>query len=320
MIKKDVIIVGGGPAGSSCAWRLVQNGVSCLILDQKVFPRFKPCAGWVTPELVGDLELDIAAYPHSFTTFTSFEIAIRSLQFKLPTFQHAIRRFEFDDFLLKRSKAPVIQHTVRTIIEEKDGFTIDGEFSGTYLIGAGGTHCPVNRQLFQPPVPRKQADLIVALEDEFIYPYKDERCMLWFLQNNLPGYAWYVPKANGYLNVGIGGKEVTLKANHDSIKNHWNLLVQKLDEMGLVQGYEYNPSGHSYYLHQDRKEIRRGNAFIVGDSLGLATKDMGEGIHPAVKSGLLAADAILRGKVYSLKSISKYSFRSILGHTFSQHK
>lgn len=71
MTKKDVIIVGGGPAGSSCAWQLRRRGVDCLILDKAVFPRPKLCGGWITPELIADLEMDIAAYPHRFLTSRS---------------------------------------------------------------------------------------------------------------------------------------------------------------------------------------------------------------------------------------------------------
>ena len=317
MIKKDVIIVGGGPAGSACAWRLIKTGASCLVLDQQPFPRFKPCAGWITPELVKDLELRLTDYPYGLTTFRSFDIAIRSLKFRLPTRQYAIRRFEFDDFLLRRSGAPVQQHTVKSINVVADGYQIDGEFFAQYLVGAGGTHCPVNRLLYEPVEPRMKGSLIVAQEEEFPYPYTDDRCRLWFLQNSLPGYAWYVPKANGYLNIGVGGKMEQLKANGDTLKRHWNLLVEKLDRMGLVRNHEYHPSGHSYYLRQNRTEIRRGNAFLTGDSLGLATLDMGEGIHPAVKSGLQAADAILRGTQYSIKSIPKYSLWSLIRLRFS---
>ena len=65
MIKTDVIIVGGGPAGSACAWQLKQNGVNCLVIDQAQFPRFKPCAGWITPEVVKDVALDPEEYIHS---------------------------------------------------------------------------------------------------------------------------------------------------------------------------------------------------------------------------------------------------------------
>jgi flavin-dependent dehydrogenase len=57
----DVIIVGGGPAGSSCAWSLKRQGVDCLVLDKEPFPRGKPCAGWITPEVVEDLLNEISS-------------------------------------------------------------------------------------------------------------------------------------------------------------------------------------------------------------------------------------------------------------------
>jgi len=59
--------------------------------------------------------------------------------------------------------------------------------------------------------------------------------------------------------------------------------------------------------------IRYGNAFIIGDAAGLATLDMGEGIGPAIQSGIRAAEAIISGQEFSLRSINKYSFPSLLG-------
>ncbi len=312
MLRADVLIVGGGPAGSACAWRLKQNGVDCLVLDQQAFPRFKPCAGWITPEILRDLAMDIGDYPHSFTTFKSFNISIRALKFRLPTTQHAIRRYEFDDWLLHRSEAPVERHTVKSITTTRDGYEIDGTYSGKYLVGAGGTHCPVYRTFFQSANPRAGGALVVAQEEEFAYPTADERCYLWFFEHRLPGYAWYVPKANGYVNVGLGGMAKSLKASDDTLKRHWELLVRKLDAMGLVRGHAFNPSGHAYYLRRDLAEVRRDNAFIAGDAAGLATLDLGEGIRPAIESGLLAAEAILRDSDYSLATLPKYSWHSLL--------
>jgi flavin-dependent dehydrogenase len=63
-IYADVIIVGGGPAGSTCAWKLLKQGVDCLLLDKQVFPRTKPCGGWLMPEVLEDLEID-AGEPES---------------------------------------------------------------------------------------------------------------------------------------------------------------------------------------------------------------------------------------------------------------
>jgi flavin-dependent dehydrogenase len=312
MLQTNVIIVGGGPAGSACAWRLKQNNIDCLILDQRSFPRFKPCAGWITPEVLKALDLNIADYPHSFTTFRSFHISIRGFRFRLPARQHAIRRYEFDDWLLRRAGVPVQVHAVKEIIQTANGYILDGQFTAKYLVGAGGTLCPVYRSLFQSTSPRDPNSLIVAQEEEFPYPYTDPHCRLWFLENHLPGYTWYVPKANGYVNVGVGGKAEELKANGDTLKNHWNLLVNKLDKVGLVRGHTFKPVGHSYYVRQKNPVIRRDNAFLTGDAAGLATLDLGEGIGPAIQSGLLAAEAILHDIDYSVASIPSYSLRSLI--------
>ncbi|MBV5339661.1 MAG: FAD-dependent monooxygenase [Deltaproteobacteria bacterium] len=58
----EVLVVGGGPAGSTCAGKLVQEGLDVLLLDKELFPREKPCAGWITPVLFEALELDAEEY------------------------------------------------------------------------------------------------------------------------------------------------------------------------------------------------------------------------------------------------------------------
>ena len=58
----DVLIVGGGPAGSTCARALKNAGLDVLILDKSVFPRDKVCAGWITPQVVEELDLDVDDY------------------------------------------------------------------------------------------------------------------------------------------------------------------------------------------------------------------------------------------------------------------
>ena len=307
MIRTEVIIVGGGPAGSACAWRLKQNNIDCLVLDQHRFPRFKPCAGWINPHVLEDLAFDPADYPYGLTTFDALRMSIHGVRFTLRTRQHAIRRFEFDNWLLKRSGAPVEMHTVKTITREKDGYLVDGEYFGKYLIGAGGTYCPVYRTFFKSDNPKHRDALIAAQEEEFPYEHTDTDCLLWFFENQLPGYAWYIPKANGYVNVGVGGKAEGLHSTGRSLKDHWNDLVEKLDRLGLVRNHDYQPSAHTYYLRQRLPEIRKENAFLTGDAAGLATLDMGEGISPAIKSGLMAADAIAHGARYAIDAIPRYS-------------
>jgi flavin-dependent dehydrogenase len=308
MHSADVIIVGGGPAGSSCAWRLKQQGVNCLILDKENFPRHKLCAGWITPEVVDDLELDIAAYPHRFLSFKKLLFHFPVLGIRPLTLQHSIRRYEFDAWLLERSGAPVEIHTVRSVSKEGDEYIIDQKYRCKHLVGAGGTRCPVYRNLFREVSPREKRKQVVTLEQEFPYDYRDDRCHLWFMDKGLPGYSWYVPKADGYVNVGIGGFATRLKQRNDDIKLHWNNLVRKLERKKLVQGYNYDPKGYSYYVRGKVEVCRLDNAFITGDAAGLATKDMAEGIGPAVKSGLMAADAIANGSPFDPGMIGRKSF------------
>lgn len=58
----EVLIVGGGPAGSTCARVLKQAGLDVLVMDKSVFPRDKVCAGWITPQVIEELDLDVADY------------------------------------------------------------------------------------------------------------------------------------------------------------------------------------------------------------------------------------------------------------------
>ena len=225
MEAADVIVVGGGPAGSACAGRLVRAGRSVIVLDRVEFPRTKLCAGWITPEVVADLNFDVEAYPHRFNTFNGIVVHLKWLRFTLPSVQHSIRRFEFDDYLLKRSGARLYAHNVRSIERDPDGFIVDGAFRSRYLVGAGGTRCPVYRTLFRAANPRARELQAATYEHEFPYQWQDERCHLWFFEKGLPGYAWYVPKADGYLNCGIGGMAEKLKSRGEDIKRHWNYFI-----------------------------------------------------------------------------------------------
>jgi flavin-dependent dehydrogenase len=313
----EVLIIGGGPAGSTAAWQLRRAGRDVLLLDRERFPRLKLCAGWITPEVVQDLGMDVRAYPHSLLTYPRLRMHFGRLQLPVPCVQHSIRRLEFDAWLLERSGVEVLEHNVRQIVPDGEGYLIDDAFRCRYLIGAGGTRCPVYRTLFRELNPRASELQLVTLEHEIRYDWQERDCHLWFFGHGLPGYSWYVPKERGWLNVGVGGVAARMKNSGHDIRAHWDYLRQAL-EGGFAPGAHYDPSGYSYFLRGNVEVVRRDNAFITGDAAGLATRDLGEGIGPAIRSGLRAAQAITHAVPYQLGDVSGTSLTSIVRSMFDR--
>jgi flavin-dependent dehydrogenase len=312
MTEAQVIVVGGGPAGSTCAWKLKEAGIDAIVLDKQLFPRVKPCAGWITPRVVRDLRLDVNKYPHSLTRFNRLYYHFGRRTLPLPTRQYAIRRIEFDQWLLERAAVTVHHHTAAHIRKEGGCYIIDDAYRSRYLVGAGGTYCPVYRSLFKDVNPRAEDSKITAMEAEFPCDITDERCHLWFLDGKLSGYSWYVPKRNGFVNIGIGGNSRDMEARGENIQQHWDRLIRKLKELGLLGNQTPEPRGYNYYLRSKASVVQQENVFIIGDAAALATKDMGEGIGPAVRSGILAASAILHHTPYSVRSVRKLSLFDLL--------
>jgi len=312
MLESEVIIIGGGPAGSACAWKLKQEGVQTIILDKKKFPRHKTCAGWITPRVFSTIGLKPEEYPFGISFFRRLNFHFFGIPLPVITRQYSVRRYEFDHWLMDRSGVPVEYHEADDIRKENGYYIIDNKFRCRYLIGAGGTYCRVYGTFFKKANPRSRKLLITAMEDEFEYDCPDKKCYLWFFEKGLPGYSWYVPKDKRYLNIGIGGKLGALKDRGKTILDHWNLFIKKLEDRSLVDKKTFKPRALNYYLRQNINTVHMDNAFIIGDAAGLATLDMGEGIGPAIESGLLAAISIINGTEYRVDGISRYSFLNIL--------
>jgi flavin-dependent dehydrogenase len=109
---------------------------------------------------------------------------------------------------------------------------------------------------------------------------------------DLEGYGWCVRKGD-YLNVGLGRTD-----SHrlpEAVKSFWQWL---LDHGRIPPGLMPRFKGHAYLLYGDSRRTLVGeHALLIGDAAGLAYDLSGEGIRPAIESGLLAAQAIHRSLV-----------------------
>ncbi len=312
MDNYDVLIVGAGPAGTTCAAALRSAGLRIAVLDRAQFPREKLCAGWLTPRVFDLLGIPPSGYPGSLTRFPHLNVAAWGFPFRVGGPQYAIRRYEFDAWLVRISGIAPLLHEARVIERHDQKWIVDGRFVAPIIVGAGGSYCPVYRQIFRTAYPRRPASAIVAIEEEFSYSGGDAHCRLRFFDDHLPGYAWFVPKRDGIVNVGIGGVVDGLKGRGHTITAHWESFIKYLERKKLVTHRRWNPSGYVYHTRQtwgpEPAPTRgAGDAFLVGDAVGLATLDMGEGIAAAIESGKIVADAILTGREYNFSAIPRYS-------------
>jgi flavin-dependent dehydrogenase len=294
----DVLIVGGGPAGSSCARRLQQAGLDVLVRDRASFPRDKPCAGWLTPGVLETLGFDVEEYAsgrtlQAFTGFRTGRIGGRGVltRYDRPV-SFGIRRCEFDDYLLERSGARFRGGApVAGLARAGSDWIVDDAIRTPLVVGAGGHFCPVGRLLNGPPAP---AAVVVAQELEFRLDAREasgcqvlpEIPELYFC-SDLKGYGWCVRKGD-HLNVGLGRRDAVGLTAH--VRDFVDFLVRQERIPRRMPSWK----GHAYLLLEGppRRLVADG-LLLVGDAAGLAVPASGEGIRAAVESGLLAAETIV---------------------------
>jgi flavin-dependent dehydrogenase len=296
----DVLIVGGGPGGSSCARGLRGSGLDVVILDRAGFPRDKVCAGWITPPVCETLAIDAADYRKERVMQPIRGFALeRAGDAQVivdcgEVVSYGIRRREFDHFLLERCGARLrLGEPLREIRGERGRWIANGEVEARWLVGAGGHFCPVARRLGARPG-ETEPNTVVAREIEFEMSLaQQESCAV---QPELPelvfaadlrGYGWVVRKG-AWLNVGIGRQDPS--AFPRRVEEFLDWLV----EHGRVPAdLPRRLAGHAYLLYGEApRPLAAPGVLLVGDAAGLAYGRSGEGIRPAVESGLLAARAL----------------------------
>jgi geranylgeranyl reductase family protein len=296
--RADVLIVGGGPAGSSCAAALVAAGHDALVLDRQAFPRDKPCAGWITPEAVARLRLPLDEYGATRTLqpISSFRIGriggrTVDVDYDQPV-SYGIRRCEFDTELLRRSRARTCLGVAVTDLRREGGdWVVNGRFAAPVLVGAGGHFCPVARRL----APAGRDGPVVAREIEVrlegpaleACPVRPDRPELYF-SPDLLGYGWCFRKGD-YLNVGLGRRDRLGLPQHVEAFVAWLTASRRLPHLSR-SGWK----GHAYLVREaTARRVAADGVLLVGDAAGLAAAASGEGILPAIVSGQLAAETIL---------------------------
>jgi menaquinone-9 beta-reductase len=294
MDEFDVVIIGGGPAGSTCAAFCAAAGLRTLVLEREKFPREKVCGDCLNPacwSVLRRLELfkRVRALPHGKLDRVEF-IAINSRKIdvnlaKGDEGEIAVKRSLFDNLLLERARelgTQVREESTVTALHPvaKGGLRIETrngeEIGARVLVGADGRNSTVARLCNLLPRPSRER---VALQSHIPLPRDfGNRVVLQFLRE---GYSGQAPVNDHELNLCLVAKPRDI----DALKN-W-----ALQEFRIAPDHSWRTITP---LTRTAISPNLENLFLIGDAARVVEPFTGEGIYYALRSGELAAHAITR--------------------------
>jgi len=320
--KLDVIVVGGGPAGSTAARTLALAGARVRILDRSVFPRNKPCGGGISVRALKRfpyLERNLGSIATHFVSRLYLEGP--SGESTIVTTNEPpvlmIRRWEFDALLhalaVDAGAAQVPHADVVQASQDRDGVTVvtrDGRsFSAPYVVAADGVHSVVARRLgINPGWPAASVALDMMEETPRTALRDVDPSTLWVAYGFNPGrgstvkgheahegYAYIFPKRD-HVNIGIGYvlshyRETIDAAPYDLQR----AFVARLRAEGVVEGESVRRNFTPFIIPVGGPLRRpgRGRVLLAGDAGGFVNGFTAEGIYYAMVSGEIAARALL---------------------------
>ena len=332
-ILYDVIIVGAGPAGCSCALTLKDSNLKVGLFDKSKFPRDKVCGDAIPSRAINTLKNISPEFINEFRAFEKVNLFKKTRIFYEKKFfdfnwvgeSYTCARLDFDNFLFnlvkKYSSTEIIENcNLSEIISFPDHIILKDPSKGlTYqtkiLIGADGANSIVMKKLANRMIDRKHHVGSVRAYYSNISNTNPETTEVFIDKRIFPGYLWIFPLPDNKANVGYGmlsneisKRKINLRKALPDLISSTPLLAERFKNailLGDIEGFGLPLGSRKVQLYGDR-------FMLTGDAASLIDPISGEGIGNAMLSGKLAGEQILEcfeQKDFSSKFISSYEIK-----------
>jgi geranylgeranyl reductase family protein len=304
----DVIVVGGGPAGSLAAIAAARRGVRVVLLDRKRFPRDKPCGGGIRwgvfrrfPDLAEHVRKTVALHEIRRVRMESPSGASVVAARDVPLYV-TLRRLEFDAALLERARhegARVIEGARVSDVERRGAASLvrtgDAEMTARVVIGADGVNTVVARAAalsdgFTPDALALDTMEETPLAD--LAPTEPDTIYVAYGYRGWPGYGYVFPK-HAHVDAGVGVLLSFYKTALDGAPwTHHAAFIGEAAAKGIVRGASRREHFQAYRLPLGGPIARTyaAGVMVAGDAGGFVNAYTGEGIYPAMVTGQLAGE------------------------------
>lgn len=335
----DILIVGAGPSGTAAAITAVRQGLKVVIIDKATFPRDKCCGDGLTTLALRELE-KLGFDPTSVPSWQDVDAAWlrspsgREVRLPMPSngkFAAVTPRIELDNALVVQARSEGV-----TIFEDctYESMAVNSEsvcvtfnlkstphqITASWVIAADGMWSPVRKSLGLSESGylgewhafRQYANNVTGVANE--------RLIVWFEEDLLPGYAWSFPLPNNRANIGFGVLRDGKRRIQD-MKDVWTDLLQRphiVEALGPDFVMEDRHTAWPIPARIDEAITGSGRVLFVGDAAMATDTLTGEGIGQALLSGSLAAEAIVHGGL-PVEVRTTYA-QSVRHHLLADHR
>jgi menaquinone-9 beta-reductase len=309
----EVVVIGGGPAGSAAAFWLAREGRSVTVLERKSYPREKTCGDGLTPRSVRELldmgfDFSTPAF-HRVDGLRSYAGDDLSLEMEwpdhpiYPNWGGVIRRRDLDAQvadLVRDEGVSVIEHTEAAPVIE-DGRLVgvragDETLSARAVVVADGSLSRFGKTLGTSR--RRDFPLGMALRGYYSSPRSDDRFMESQLDirdesgAQMPGYGWVFPLGGGTVNVGVGLLSTFSRWKQTNTTTMMDTYVRTAPKYWKLEGPHSKPMGGKLAMGMSVGPLVGPNWVVAGDAAGMINPWNGEGIAYAYETGRKAAGHI----------------------------